>query len=57
MAMQELMAILCSLVAHFEIKPAQEEPREDSAITMKPQGGLRVRLRRLDPTEAVRGSS
>lgn len=44
---RELKAILCSLFAHFEFKPAQEEPREDSAITMKPKGGLRMHIKRL----------
>lgn len=50
----ELRALLCTLFAHFSFEPAQDEPSEKSAITMKPEGGLHLRVRRLNPTEVLR---
>jgi cytochrome P450 len=51
--LQEMKALLCTLVAHFEILQAQDMPKETSAITMKPDGGLLVKLRRLDPSDSI----
>jgi hypothetical protein len=49
-----LKALLCVLVSHFEIIQAQDEPKETSAITMKPDGGLLVRLKKLDPADSIK---
>jgi hypothetical protein len=51
---QELKAILCSLVSHFELIQAQDLPEETSAITMKPVGGITVRIRKLDPADSIK---
>lgn len=54
MAVLELKAILCSLVSHFELIQAQNLPEETSAITMKPVGGITVRIRKLDPADSIK---
>lgn len=48
--------MLCSLVSHFEFIQAQELPKETSAITMKPDGGVLVRLKKLDPADSIKGA-
>lgn len=53
-ASQELKAMLCSLVSHFEFIHAQNLPKETSAITMKPDGGVLVRLKKLDPADSIK---
>ncbi|MCO5571009.1 hypothetical protein L7F22_024740 [Adiantum nelumboides] len=53
MAIMELKALLCVLVANFDFTPAQATPKETSAITMKPEGGLYLRLKRLNPADVL----
>lgn len=53
MAIMELKVLLCVLVSNFEFTPAQDAPRETSAITMKPEGGLHLRIKRLNPADIL----
>lgn len=46
--------MLCCLISNFEFIQAQDLPKETSAITMKPDGGLLVKIRKLDPADSIK---
>ncbi|PWN46321.1 cytochrome P450 [Ceraceosorus guamensis] len=54
-AENELKALLCTLIANFEFhkKDPEQTVKRTSAITMKPQGGLELLVKRAGPARAA----